>query len=47
MMFLIHFKDGHRETYMSKYDEEEEEERSLGWEDIYMTYPEADYIEEL
>ena len=47
MMFLIHFKDGHRETYMSKYEEDEEEERGLAWEDVYMTYPEADYIEEL
>ena len=47
MMFFIHFKDGHRETYISKYDEEEEEERDLAWEDVYMTYPEADYIEEI
>ena len=30
MMFFIHFKDGHRETYVSKYDEGGEEERSLG-----------------
>ena len=36
MTFIIHFKDGHRETYSNHYDEN----------DVYMTFPNADYIEE-
>lgn len=33
MTFIIHFKDGHRETYNNRYDEDVEHERercSLG-----------------
>lgn len=33
MTFIIHFKDGHRETYNNRYD-------------VYMTFPDAEYIEE-
>ena len=47
MRFFIHFKDGHRETYISNYDGDDEQEKDLAWEDVYMTYPEADYIEEI
>ena len=36
MTFIIHFKDGHRKTYSNRYDEY----------DVYMTFPNADYIEE-
>ena len=43
MIFIIHFKDGHRETYNNRYDEDE---RDLAWEDARMTFPDADYIEE-
>lgn len=35
MTFIIHFKDGHRETYNNRYDE-----------DVYMTFLDAEYIEE-
>lgn len=34
MTFIIHFKDGHRETYSNRYDE-----------DVYAAFPDADYIE--
>lgn len=27
MTFIIHFKDGHRETYSNRYDEDVEHER--------------------
>ena len=33
MTFIIHFKDGHRETYNNRYD------------DVYATFPDAEYIE--
>lgn len=34
--FIIHFKDGHRKTYG----------RDAAWNDVYTTFPNADYIEE-
>lgn len=43
MTFIIHFKDGHRETYNNRYDESDEQERD---DDVYMRFPEASYIEE-
>lgn len=27
MTFIVHFKDGHRETYSNHYDENDEQER--------------------
>ena len=42
MTFIIHFKDGHRETYSNHYDENE---RDGAWDDVYATFPNADYIE--
>ena len=45
MTFIIHFKDGHRETYNNRYDEDDPE-RDAAWDDVYMTFPNADYIEE-
>lgn len=27
MTFIVHFKDGHRETYTNRYDESDEHER--------------------
>lgn len=44
MTFIIHFKDGRRETYNNRYDESDE--RDAAWDDVYMRFPEADYIEE-
>ena len=45
MTFIIHFKDGHRETYNNRYDEDVEHERDAAWDDVYATFPDADYIE--
>lgn len=43
MTFIIHHKDGSRETYNNHFDEDEE--RDAAWDDVYMTFPDADYIE--
>lgn len=43
MTFIIHFKDGHREIYDNHYDEEYE--RDAAWDDVYMTFSNAEYIE--
>ena len=45
MTFIIHFKDGHRETYNNRYDEDVEHERDAAWDDVYAASPDADYIE--
>ena len=45
MTFIIHFNDGHRETYSNHYDENDEHERDAAWDDVYFTFPDADYIE--
>ena len=46
MTFIIHFKDGHREQYSNHYDENIEYERDAAWDDVYMQFPDADYIGE-
>ncbi len=45
MTFIIHFKDGYRETYSNNYDEYDEHERDTAYDDVYMQFPDADYIE--
>ena len=45
MTFIIHFKDGHREPYSNRYDEDVEHERDAAWDDVYAAFPDADYIE--
>lgn len=45
MTFIIHFKDGRRETYNNRYDENVEHERDAAWDDVYATFPDAEYIE--
>ena len=40
MTFIIHLKDGSRVTYNSRYTDEDS-----AWEDVYLNYPDADYIE--
>lgn len=45
MTFIIHFKDGYRETYNNRYDENIEHEVDTAWDDIYSKFPNADYIE--
>lgn len=39
MTFIIHFKDGHRETYNNSYNEDVESERDAAWDDAYMSFP--------
>jgi hypothetical protein len=46
MTFIVFFKDGRRESYSNRYDEDNEQERDAAWDDVYATFPEADYIEE-
>lgn len=46
MTFIIHFKNGTRKTYSNHYDEDDEQQRDAAWDDVYATFPEADYIEE-
>lgn len=41
MTFIIHFKDGHRETYGNSRNEDAESERDAA----YMGFPDAGYIE--
>lgn len=43
MTFIVHFNGGHMETYSNHYDEHE---RDAAWDDVYMTFPNADYIKE-
>ena len=45
MIFIIHFKDRPREMYHNRYDESIEHEIDLAWDDVYMKFPDADYIE--
>lgn len=46
MTFIIHFKDKPRQTYSNHYNENNEQERDAAWDDVYMKFPDADYIEE-
>lgn len=46
MTFIVHFKDGSRDTYSTSYDETIEQERDAAWDEVNTVYPEADYIEE-
>lgn len=45
MTFIIHFKDGHRESYSNRYNEDIEYEKDAAWDDVYDKFPDADYIE--
>lgn len=46
MTFIIHFKDKSRQTYSNHYDENNEQERDAAWDDVYIKFPNAEYIEE-
>lgn len=46
MTFIITNKDGSRTQYSNHYDEDDEHERDATWDDVYMTFPNADYIEQ-
>lgn len=45
MTFIIFHKDGRRETYSNRYDEDKEHEVDAAWDDVYNMFPNADYIE--
>ena len=45
MTFIVWHKNGKREMYNNRYDENDEHEVDAAWEDVYMTFPNADYIE--
>jgi hypothetical protein len=45
MTFIINHKDGHREMYNNRYNEGIEHEKGAAWDDVYATFPNADYIE--
>lgn len=41
MTFIVWHKNGSREMYSNRYDENDD----AAWDDVYMTFPNADYIE--
>lgn len=43
--FIIHFKDGTRKHYSTRYSEDNEHEVDAAWDEVYSQFPEADYIE--
>ena len=45
MTFIIQFKEGHRQSYSNRYNEDREHERDAAWDDAYAAFPNADYIE--
>ena len=45
MTFIIHFKDGHRQSYSNRYNEDIEHERDPACDDAYAAFPDADYSE--
>lgn len=42
MQFIITLKDGTRTHYTNRYDESD-----AAWDDVYLSFPNADYIESL
>ena len=46
MTFIIHTKDNIRITYSNRYNEDNEQERDAAWDDVYLQFPDAEYIEE-
>lgn len=45
MTFIITNKDGSRTQYSNHYEKDDEIEVDAAWDDVYATFPEADYIE--
>ena len=46
MTFIITNKDGSRTQYSNHYNEGNEIEVDAAWDDVYVKFPEADYIEQ-
>lgn len=44
MTFIIHHEDGTIETYINRYDEDDEHQRDAAFDDAYMRFPNC-YIE--
>ena len=42
MTFIVWHKNGSRKMYSNRYNENEVD---AAWDDVYMTFPNADYIE--
>jgi hypothetical protein len=45
MTFIVTLKNGKRIQYNNKYDESDDNQRDLAWEDVNNQYPDASYIE--
>ena len=45
MTFIVYLKDGGKTTYSNRYNENIEHEYDAGWEDVYETFLNAEYIE--
>lgn len=43
--FIIHYKNGQRETANSPYEEGSEQNLDAAWDWVYGMYPDANYIE--
>ena len=43
--FIVFYKDGHRETVTSQYEEDSEQNLDAAWDWVYLMYPEAEYME--
>lgn len=46
MIFIITNKDGSRTQYSNHYDKDDEIEVDAALDDVYIKFPEADYIEQ-
>ena len=47
MTFEILDKNDNREIYTNEYDSSDKRERDAGWDDAYMMFPDAKYIDEI
>lgn len=47
MRFIIYNKDGSKEVYDTKNNEESEADVDAAWDEVYSLYDDAEYIEEL
>ena len=47
MTFIVHLKNGDRETYNTRCNVEDEQGYDLAWEEVNMEFPDAEYIDEL
>lgn len=45
MTFIISHKDGTRELYSNRYNEDNEHEVDTAWDDVYSQFPDVEYIE--